>query len=56
MKNIITVLKKELRRFFTDYRMLLSICLPGVMIFLIYTVLGDVITEMAYEEKTEDII
>ena len=56
MKNIITVLKKELRRFFTDYRMLLSICLPGVMIFLIYTVLGDVITEMAYEEKTEFVV
>ena len=26
------------------------------MIFLIYTVLGDVITEMAYEEKTEFVV
>ena len=56
MRNIITVLKKELRRFFTDPRMLFSIFLPGVMIFLIYTVLGDVITEMAYEEKTEFVV
>ena len=38
MKNILTILKKELRRFFTDSRMLLGIFLPGVMIFAIYTV------------------
>ena len=56
MRNIVTILKKELRRFFTDSRMLLSIFLPGVMIFLIYTVLGDVITEMAYEEKTDFVV
>ena len=56
MKNILTILKKELRRFFTDSRMLLGIFLPGVMIFAIYTVLGDVFTEMAYEEKTEFVV
>lgn len=40
MKNIITILKKELKRFFTDYRMIITLILPGIMIFLLYTLMG----------------
>lgn len=42
MNNLWTIIKKELRRFFTDRRMLVSLLLPGVMIYLLYTVMGDV--------------
>ena len=53
MSKILTVLKKELRRFFTDKRMLSSIFLPGILIFVIYSILGSVITEMVTQEITE---
>ena len=53
MKTIITVLKKELRRFFTDSRMLMSIFLPGILIYVIYSLLGGVMTDMLSPEITE---
>ena len=42
MNNVFTILKKELRRFFTDKRMLLSLFLPGILIFIIYTAMGSI--------------
>lgn len=45
MKNIMTILKKELKRFFTDYRMLLTLFLPGIIIYLMYTFMGDFLTK-----------
>lgn len=44
MKHLFTIIKKELRRFFTDPRMLTALILPGLMIFLLYTIMGDTIT------------
>lgn len=41
MRNIITIIKKEFKRFFTDPRMLMSLLLPGILIFLIYSLMGD---------------
>lgn len=46
MKNILAIIKKELKRFFTDYRMVLSLILPGFMIFIIYNIMGNVIGKM----------
>lgn len=46
MKNILTILKKEFARFFKDRRMVLSIFLPGVMIFLVYTLMGTVMEKV----------
>lgn len=46
MKNILAIIKKELRRFFTDYRMVLSLILPGLMIFIMYNIMGNVIGKM----------
>src|SRR5690554_1464437 len=40
MRNIFTIIKKELRRFFTDKRMVASLILPGVLIFAIYSLMG----------------
>ncbi len=45
MRNIFAIFKKELRRFFTDKRMLIMLILPGVLIFAIYSVIGNFIPE-----------
>ena len=42
MKNIKTVFLKELKRFFTDPRMLLALFLPGILIFIVYSIMGDI--------------
>lgn len=39
--NILTIVKKELRRFFGDRRMVMAILLPGLLIYLIYSLMGD---------------
>ena len=44
MKAIIIILKKELKRYFTDIRMVLGMLLPGILIFGLYTFMGDMIT------------
>ncbi|MDE7401042.1 MAG: ABC transporter permease subunit [Clostridia bacterium] len=46
MKNILTILKKEFARFFKDRRMVLSIFLPGIMIFLVYTLMGTIMEKV----------
>ena len=43
--NILTIMKKELRRFFTDRRMLMTIVLPGVLIYFIYTLMGNALSD-----------
>ena len=44
MRNIWTIVKKELKRFFTDKRMLLALFLPGIIIYLVYSLMGDFIS------------
>ena len=44
MNNIWTIIKKELKRIFTDKRMLASLILPGVLIFVLYSLMGDFMT------------
>ncbi len=43
--KILTVMKKELRRFFGDRRMLVTILLPGVLIYVIYSLMGNTMME-----------
>ena len=43
MRNIFVIMKKELKRFFTDKRLLLTLLLPGLIIFAVYSVMGEVI-------------
>lgn len=45
MNNILTVFKKELRRYFTDRRMVISLFLPGLLIFVIYSLMGTFISD-----------
>lgn len=42
-QRVFAVFKKEMRRFLFDKRMLCALFLPGVMIFVLYTILGQVI-------------
>jgi len=37
MHSIFTIVKKELKRSFTDVRVLLGMLLPGLIIFFMYT-------------------
>lgn len=48
MKNtIITILKKELKRFFSDKRMAFTtILMPGLMIFIMYNFMGKALSDM----------
>lgn len=43
MSGIITILKKELKRFFTDKRMLISLMIPGILIYLVYSFMGSML-------------
>ncbi|MGM9813707.1 MAG: ABC transporter permease [Candidatus Enteromonas sp.] len=56
MKNFRTILGKEFRRVFTDYRMYLALFLPGFLIFFVYTIIGNVVSDTivnrTYEEVT----
>ena len=41
MRNgIITIMKKELARFFGDRRMVVSILMPGVLLYIMYSFMG----------------
>ncbi len=51
MKNILTIIKKEFKRFFTDRRIVLSLFLPGILIFVIYSLMGDMIGSMVEVEN-----
>lgn len=42
MKSVWTIIKKEFARFFKDRRMIISLLLPGLMIYLVYTLIGTI--------------
>ena len=45
--GLLAVILKEFKRFFTDYRMVLTtILLPGIMIYAIYSLMGTALTSM----------
>lgn len=46
MKTILALLKKECARMFMDKRMLLTLILPGVIIFAIYSLMGVIMTNI----------
>lgn len=42
MKNVLTIIKKEFARFFKDKRLVIgTLLLPGILIFVLYTLLGS---------------
>lgn len=50
--GIMIVFKKELKRFFSDRRTLISVLMPGVLIYVIYTFMGSALGEM-FSPKSE---
>ncbi len=50
--NILTIMKKEFRRFFGDRRMILTILLPGILIYVIYSLMGDGLMDSFEEDGT----
>lgn len=46
MKNVLTIIKKEFARFFKDKRMVITVLLPGILIYVLYSVMGTVFTDM----------
>lgn len=51
MKNILTIMKKELRRFFSDKRLVITALLPGILIYALYSVMGDALADTFGEEE-----
>lgn len=39
--NVMTIVKKELARFFGDKRLLFSVLMPGILIYVLYSFMGD---------------
>lgn len=50
MHDVLTVFYKELKRFWIDKKLLFtSVLLPGIMIFIIYSIMGNVFSNQALE-------
>ena len=50
--TILTVMRKELARFFGDYRMVMTtILLPGILIFVLYQFMGDAMISQFTTDK-----
>lgn len=46
MSNILTIIKKEFSRFFRDRRLVIgTLLLPGLLIFVLYTLMGSVFAD-----------
>lgn len=48
--KLLALIKKEFRRFFCDPRLIVTMLLPGIMIYLIYSIMGSFI----HEDKNYD--
>ncbi len=46
MNAILAIFKKEIKRFVTDKRLLLSLILPGFIIYIVYSVMGSFLGDM----------
>lgn len=44
--DLLTIIKKELSRFFGDKRMVLAVIMPGVLIYVMYSFMGSGMTEL----------
>lgn len=55
MKKIWIIIKKELMRFFTDRRVLVGLLMPGILIFIIYSFMGDAIINQMESESAYNV-
>ena len=55
MRNILTIFKKEFTRVIKDKRLAFSVILmPGLMIYLIYSLMGNMMTEFIGQVDTHN--
>ena len=54
MRNIFVIFLKELKRVFLDKRMLISLFLPGILIYFIYTLMGNLMTTTIMSASTKN--
>lgn len=56
MNNILTIMRKELFRFFKDLRMIFTILImPGLMIYLIYSVMGNAFSQKRDSDSQKEV-
>ena len=51
MKGLWTIIKKEFYRFFRDKKLIFTMFFPGILIFVIYSVMGNVMGSFIEEES-----
>ena len=56
MKGLATIFKKECLRYFTDYRMLIALFLPGILIFVLYMSMGNIMTNIVSTPAIENTV
>ena len=54
MRNIMIIFLKELKRVFLDKRMLISLFLPGVIIYFAYTLMGNALNSSMFASTTKN--
>lgn len=51
MKNVLTIIKKEFSRFFKDRRMVITVFLPGILIYLLYSIMGSAFADIVTTDE-----
>ncbi|MDE6597889.1 MAG: ABC transporter permease subunit [Clostridia bacterium] len=51
MKSVFTIVKKEFARFFKDKRMVITVLLPGLLIYAIYSLMGTFFADSKTDEN-----
>lgn len=54
MNNIKTIFLKEMKRLFTDKRMLMALFLPGILVFCLYEFIGNTISSTSIVSTPKD--
>lgn len=50
MKSMLLIIKKEFKRFFSDPRMIIAVLIPGLMIYVMYSVMGGVVNKVTTDK------
>lgn len=54
MRNVFIIFLKELKRIFLDRRMLISLFLPGILIYVMYSIMGNIFNSSMLDSTTKD--
>ncbi|MGM9873780.1 MAG: ABC transporter permease [Bacilli bacterium] len=54
MKKTFILIKRELKKFFTNKRLLMAMFFPGILIFVVYSLIGNLMNSIKQEEVSKD--